>query len=282
MRSSMKVMNKKYYIDKAETNRRNNRLAAYRIQFYNNQLVDKLVLNQDDNEYNRPTDAMLYANLEVLTRPSVYNNYNRLMNSKYIRQDSIQQLLVRNKANKDVNRIVEMELERVKNNLNFVEDVIRRYNVAKQEYQRLLDEQKSNSINNRRRILEEVVYKVNEVNRSEGLNIRLPEPYRNLDTFTESLLRENRMTSEYDFYREENRLSQEAGDGVLYNRKKWVWTGAGLTTRHESNNMQEVDFEDTFVILNDKTGDIDEINHPCDPNGSPSNCRICYCELEVF
>ena len=56
----------------------------------------------------------------------------------------------------------------------------------------------------------------------------------------------------------------------------------GATTRHESNNMQEVDFNDTFVILNDVTLDIDEIDYPCDPNGTPSNCAICYCELEVY
>ena len=90
------------------------------------------------------------------------------------------------------------------------------------------------------------------------------------------------MTSEYEAYQEENRLSIENGDGALYTKKKWIWTGEGATTRHESNNMQEVDFNDTFVIVNDVTLDIDEIDYPCDPNGTPSNCAICYCELEVY
>lgn len=279
--STYKVMNRQYYINKAKINRKNNRQTAYKIQHYNNQKVDEMILNQENN-YVKPTYAMLYADLEILTKPQVYNNYNRLMQSPYIRNDTVQAMLIQNKAKADVNRIVEAELERVTNNLDYVEKVIKKYDVPVQEYRKLLEEQAENSINNRRQMWEQVAKQANEINSKEGLNIQMPQPYMNLDTFTENLMRQQAMTSEYETYQEENRLSIENGDGELYTKKKWIWTGEGATTRHESNNMQEVDFNDTFVILNDVTLDIDEIDYPCDPNGTPSNCAICYCELEVY
>lgn len=275
MRSS-KVLNKQYYINKAATNKRNNKQTAYKIQFYNNQRVDELILNQDNNEYTKPTQSMLYADLEVLTRPQVYNNYNKLIQSPYIRDDTVQQMLIRNKANKEVDRIVTAELERVTNNLRYVENVLRAYDVPKQEYQKLLDQQKQNSINNRRQLWEEVARQAQGLNASEGLNIKMPEPYMNLDTFTENLMRQQSMTSEWELRQEESK------NGAGYTKKKWIHTGAGKTTRHTSNHLQEVDFNDTFVILNDVTGDIDEIDYPCDPSGSPSNCAICYCEFECY
>ena len=279
--STYKVMNRQYYINKARINRKNNRQTAYKIQHYNNQKVDEMILNQNNN-YVKPTYSMLYADLEILTKPQVYNNYNRLMQSPYIRNDTVQEMLIRNKANADVNRIVEAELERVTNNLDYVEKVIKKYDVPVQEYRKLLEEQAENSINNRRQMWEQVAKQANEINSKEGLNIPMPQPYMNLDTFTENLMRQQAMTSEYEAYQEENRLSIENGDGALYTKKKWIWTGEGATTRHESNNMQEVDFNDTFVIVNDVTLDIDEIDYPCDPNGTPSNCAICYCELDVY
>ena len=274
MPSLMKVHNKKYYINKAAINRRNNRQTAYKVQFYNNQQIDEMILRQNDNEYIKPTYSMLYADLEVLTRPQVYNNYNKLIQSPYIKNDTVQQMLIRNKANKEVDRIVAMELERVANNLNYVENVLKKYDVPKKEYQKLLDQQKNNSINNRRQLFEQVAYQANEVSRATGLDIKMPQPYLNLDTFTENLMRQQSMTSEWELKQEESR------NGADYTEKTWIHTGAGKTTRHTSNHMQKVKFEDTFVILNDVTGDIDEIDYPCDPKGSPSNCAICYCEFE--
>lgn len=281
MSQTYKVMNRQYYINKAAVNRRNNKQAAWKIQYYNNQLVDNLILNYTTNEQSRPSYSMVYADLEVLTKPVVYNNYNRLIQSPLIKNDSVQAMLIKNKANKDVNTIVEKEVARVTNNLDYVERVLKTYEVPKTEYQKLLDQQAKNSIRSRRELFEQVVRQANNLNASEGLNIRMPQPYMNLDSYTENLLRQNKMASEWETYQEENRLSEENGEGTLYDEKVWIHTDAGKTTRHTSNHMQTVPFEETFVIVNDDTLDVDEIMHPCDPAGSPSNCAICYCEMEV-
>ena len=268
-----------YAINKATTNKRQNRNTAYRIQYYNNQQIDDLILHQDDNTYQRPSDSLLWADLYILNKPEVYRNYNRLMNSPYIRDDMIQKMLIRNRAEKTLNNIVEKELERLNHNLDYVEQVIRKYEVPRNEYRRLRNEQEERSILNRRKFIEGIVRANNTITSSTGLNIPQPYSYRNLDTVAENLLREQRMTSQHETAIETNQRYMEEHGEPLYTRKVWVWTGAGKTTRHESNNMQTVGINDTFVILNDIDGTIDRIDYPMDPSGSFSNCALCYCDV---
>ena len=51
---------------------------------YNNQCVDKLVENfNETGEQNKIPQSVLWAELNVLNKPEVYKNYNRIINSKY-------------------------------------------------------------------------------------------------------------------------------------------------------------------------------------------------------
>ena len=269
----------RYAITKSTINKRINRNTAYQIQLYNNMQIDELILRQNDNTYTRPHDSMLYADLYILNKPQVYENYNRLINNPYIRDNMVNQMLIRNKAEKNLNSIVEKELERLNKNLDYVEQVIQKYDIPRQQYQRLRREQSERSILNRREFLENLARANNEISQKTGLNIPPAYSYRNLDTLTENLLREQKMTSQHETGQETNQRHLEEHGEPYYNQKVWVWTGAGKTTRHESNNMQTVPFNETFVILNDHDGTIDRIDHPMDPKGSPSNCALCYCDV---
>lgn len=278
--SIYKIMNRQYYINKAAVNRRNNKQAAYRINIYNNTLIDQLIENQNNNKYEKPTDAMLYADIESLNKPAVYNNYKALMNSPYIKNDSVQQLLIQNKANKDLNKIVEKELATIKNNMDYVQKVLDKYDIPEKQYRKTITNE--NSISNRKKVIEKVHKEIAVANNMKpGMNIPIIQPYKDLNFVSENLLRENRMTSEYNLFEEENRLAEENGDDAPHQMKTWVWTGNGLTTRHESNDGQTVPFNEPFEIVNDSTGEVDLMMHPCDPAGSPGNSYICYCELSV-
>lgn len=273
MRSSMR----KYNILKARTNKNNNRKAAYRIKVYQDDLIDRIVENPN---YSIPTDAMLYADLEILNRPVIYNNYKALLDSPYIRNDSVQELLIQNKANKDLAEIVEKELSQMKNNLDYVQRVIDKYNIPSKEYRKAISNE--GALSNRKKIIEGVNQQIATANNlPAGINIPSIQPYRDLDFVSENLLRQNRMSSEYSMFEEENRLAEEQGEDTPHETKTWVWTGLGLTTRHESNDGQTVPFNEPFLIVNDATGEEDEMMYPCDESASPGNSYVCYCELSV-
>lgn len=267
-------------VRKAEYNRANNKRVGVKIKAFQDSIIDDMVA--DPNHYDIPADSVLYANLESVLKPQVYNNYKALLDSPYIKNDSVQEMLILNKANKDIARIVETELVQMKNNLNYVENVLNSYDIVNKEYKKVLSE--AGDLSNRKKVLESVSKQIttgSEMAVSPTMNIPRMQPYYDLDFISEKLLRENRMTSSYESMEEINRVAEENGENPPHSKKTWVWTGAGKTTRHESNDGQTVDFDDYFTIINDSTGDVDEMLYPCDPNGSPSNSAVCYCELET-
>lgn len=275
---SINYYQKKKAIDKAV-----NRNTAYKIQFYNNRLIDEYVTNYDDGLNIKPPLAEIWANLSIMNKPQVYKNYNRIINSPHTSNDNLDKILIRNMANKDLNRIVESELERIVKNLDYVEEVLAKYDIPAIEYEKAVKEQANKSVANRRQILEDVAVKANDLLVSEGLNIPSNVfSYRDLDITAESLMRQSQMTSSYEEKIAINEEYENEGKEAPYTKKKWIWTGAGVTTRHESNNMQEVGIDEPFIVVNDVTLDIDELMYPSDPSGSPSNVYICYCDVEYF
>lgn len=276
----VKVTERGYIIRKAEYNRANNKRVGVKLKAFQDSIIDDMVA--DPNRYEIPSDSVLYAGLENTLKPQVYNNYKSLLSSPYIKNDSVQEMLILSKANKDTARIVEAELAQMKSNLNYVQNVLNKYDIVNKEYKKVLNE--TGKLSNRKQVLEAVNKNISIANNmasSPTMNIPRIQPYYDLDFVSEKLLRENRMTSSYEGMEEINRVAGENGEDPVYTKKTWVWTGVGKTTRHESNDGQTVDFDDYFTIVNDATGDVDEMLYPCDPNGSPSNSAVCYCELET-
>ena len=275
---------RKFYIDKVRIDKSVNQRTAYKIQLYNNYQVDELVKKYNEGEtINKPAQALLWADLAVLNKPEVYRNYNRIINSKYTSNDNLNKLLVKNKANKDLNRIVEAELERIVKNLDYVEQVMQRYEIPQQEYEDFKRKQRDKSMANRKEILEQVAIKANDLLVSEGLNIPSNVfTYRNLEATAENLLRQSQMQSKHEEINSINDNYINQGKNAVYTGKEWIWTGAGKTTRHASNHLQKRQVNEPFIIVNDETLDIDELMYPSDPDGSFSNTFICYCEVEYL
>lgn len=268
------------YIRAATYNRDNNKKVGLKVKAYQDSIIDEMVANP--NYYEVPLDSVLYASLEGAIKPAVYNNYKALLDSPYIKNDSVQQMLILSKANKDSARIVEAELAQMKSNLDYVQNVLNKYDIVNKEYKKVLNE--TGKLSNRKQVIEAVSKNITTANNmasSPTMNIPRIQPYYDLDFVSEKLLRENRMTSSYESMEEINRVAEQNGEDPVYTKKTWVWTGLGKTTRHESNDGQTVDFDDYFTIINDSTGEVDEMLYPCDPNGSPSNSAVCYCELET-
>lgn len=275
----MNYFNNKALIDKAY-----HKKTAYKIQFYNNKKVDEFVQKFNDaGVSSKPSKAVMSAELGILNKPEVYKNYNRILNSPYTSNDNFFKLMVKNKASNSLDNIVKSEVERISKNLDYVEQVLKKYTIPTEEYNKLVTKQAEKSLANRRELLEKVAIKNNEILASEGLNIPSNVfSYRDIETSAQSLLRESQMTSKYEEITAVNDEYLSNGKDAPYTHKQWIWTGEGATTRHESNHLQKVRFDEPFIVVNDKTLDIDEMMYPCDPAGSPSNAYICYCEIDYL
>ena len=255
----------KYYLNKTKIDKAQHKKTAYKIQFFNNMLIDKLVEDYEDaGESSRPADAVIWAELAILNKPEVYKNYNRIINSKYTSNDALYKMLIKNKANANLEHIVESELERIAKNLDFVEQVMKKYEIPTKEYQKLVKQQKESSVANRKDILEKVAIKANDLLVSEGLNIPSNVfSYRSIETTAQSLLRQSQMTANYERINGINENYIAEGKDAIFTHKTWINTGR-KNTRHMSNHMQTVLIEEPFIVVHDKMLVIDEMMYPCD------------------
>ena len=277
------LMKTKYLINKSQNNKRIAKRTAYKIQQYNNFVIDDYVKSVDDGNPQKPSEAMLWVDLAVLNKPSVYKNYQKIITSKYTSNDAFHKMLIRNKAQKDLNRVVESQVERIAKNVDFVESTLKNFEMPLQEYHRMLDEQKNRSVANRRKVMEEVAVARGDILASEGLNIPSSYSYRDLDVLSEQLLRESQSKSEWEEVQAMNEESVANGKSERYTQKKWVWTGAGKTTRHsEMESYPVIDLDSTFQVVDENTDTLDEMLYPRDTNGSFENVAGCVCEIEYL
>ena len=273
----------KYFINKSQSNKRIAKRTAYKIQQYNNFVIDDYVKSVDEGNPNKPSEAMLWVDLAVLNKPSVYKNYQKIITSKYTSNDAFHKMLIRNKAQKDLNRVVESQVKRIAKNVDFVESTLKNFEMPLQEYHRMLDEQKNRSVANRRKVMEEVAVARGDILASEGLNIPSAYSYRDLDVLSEQLLRESQSKSEWEEVQAMNEESVANGKSEVYTKKQWIWTGAGKTTRHaEMESYPVIDLDNTFQVVDENTDTLDEMLYPRDTNGSFENVAGCVCEIEYL
>ena len=276
------ILNRKYWINKSLIEKRENKNAAYKIQIYNNRVIDKFIEDFSNNEIAaKPSQATLYSDLWVLNKPHVNKQYQRILNSKYTSDKSVFQMLIKNKANSRLTTVVEAELERINKNLDYTEKILKTHEINLKQYQKIAN--RESKIANRKNIMERSVKDIDFVRSKFGVNIQ-PNvfSYRDLEPLSEALNRQTQMSASWEECEAINVEARNNGQNDIYTQKEWIWTGEGKTTRHQSNDGQIVGFYDTFTIVNDATGDVDNLMYPCDPNGSFSKAGICYCQLKAF
>ena len=276
------ILNHKYWIKKSLIEKRENQNEAYKIQVYNNNVIDKYIEDFiNDEVLARPSQATLYSNLWILNKPHINKQYQKILNSKYTSDKALFEMLIKDKANSRLITVVEAELERINKNLDYTEKVLKNHEINLKEYQKIA--KRESKIANRKNIMERSVADLDFVRSQFGVNIQSNVfSYRDLNQTAESLNRQTQMTASWEEYDAINKEAEEKGLPDVYTEKEWVWTGEGKTTRHRSNDGQIVGFNETFTIVNDANGDVDDLMYPCDPNGSFSNAGICYCQMRAF
>ena len=136
---------------------------------------------------------------------------------------------------------------------------------------------------NRRQVIEDVAVARGDILVSEGLNIPSSYSYRDLDVLSEQLLRESQSASEWEEVQAMNNEAEAQGKDALYTKKKWVWTGAGKTTRHsEMESYPIIDLNNTFQVVDENTDTLDEMLYPRDTSGSYENVAGCVCDIEYM
>lgn len=253
------------------------------MQQYNNWVIDEYVESVDEGNPQKIPTAMLWADLTVLMKPTVYQNYQKIITSKYTSDEAFNKMLIRNKAEKDLNRIVESQVNRVAKNVDYVEKVLNDTSMPLNEYNRMLNEQRNRSVANRIKIMEEVSRQREDLMRSDGFNIPSSYSYRDLDVLSENLVRQSQSQSDWENASAMNNYAEDQNRDKPYQQKNWIHTHEGKTTRHqEMGNYPTIPFEDLFQVEDENTGTVDQMLYPRDLQGSFENVAGCVCDIEYL
>lgn len=272
--NSNQLVKRNVFITKARIQRKANIKVAAQTQHYNNYLIDKLIEHQYDAATPEALQtATIITNLQLINNPTIFSQYQKIINSEYTNNSVFQEIMAKNLAQEKSAEIVQSELKIITDNIDHVKEIMRTNTIDAEKYAKAAKDITMNRND-----------WINKYLTEQGVNIKdnvFSSPYKNIDTVAESIHREVQMSSDYELKRLENQEQERLGKDPPHAYKVWVWTGLGMTTRHESNDGQVVPFDETFSIVNDANGDEDELLYPHDPNGSPSNTYNCYCEWET-
>ena len=257
-------------MDKSSIDKKIHESTAKKVQTYQNNLIDNYIKDYAEGEvYKKTPPAIIWAELSILNKPEIYKYYNKITRSKFTSNDLINKLLLRDKANKELNRVVENQTERIIKNLNYVENVLNNNDVNTEDYLNALKHDKSQ---NRSDVLKAII--------AGAVVVSSAYSFRSMEPLVSSMLRQSQMGSQHEYIKEinDNKLNNTGRE--VYTIKTWIHTHGGSTTRHASNHMQKRRLDEPFIVVNDVTLEIDEMQYPSDPAGSPSNSYICYCECD--
>lgn len=263
-----------------------------RIQLTNNRLVDKKILEWDDE-----IDTDLYDPYKPETITSEIIGYNRLATSKDLQRVLKHSIVTRNlqtqsEVMKVINSVTDditlIEVERMIKNLNYVENVLTNANVDINKYETLIEKLPQST--SRKEVLERCILKNNELpanKRQAFLETALERghnykgrqyTYKELNQLSRDLERYKTNRLDYETAIMENRQAHREGYSNVNQTKTWIWSTLEKT-RHEEMDGETIPLSSKFEVTNSQTGDVDYLLFPGDVANDHNNCsNICNCQ----
>ena len=261
------------------------------IKLINNRLVDKKILEWDDEFSTDITDP--YSSTSISSQIIGYNKIATSKDLQRVLKKSIVSSNPRTRAEamkvlNDVSEIItKTETERIIKNLDYVENILTNANVDIEKYNALVDRLPQSTP--RKEVIERCILQGNDLpaNPRQAFLERALErgenykgrqySYKELDKLSRDLERYKTNRLDYEKSIMENKQAYHDGFEKVNQTKTWISSNAEKT-RHESMDGDTVPLSSKFEVVNDNTGDVDFLLFPGDIASDHNNCsNICNC-----
>lgn len=260
------------------------------IQFINNRLVDKKIIEWNDEFKDSIYDPYKVEDIQKQILP--YNlrasrqDLQRILQHSLVtrnRTTEIEALGVIRNVGDDLSKL---EAERVVKNLNYVENVLTTADVNIGKYEALVDKLPRHT--SRKQVLERCITKGTELpptqrqawlerNLERGASYNKRYTYKELNQLSRDLERYKTHRLDYETAVMENKQADREGYGRVNDTKTWIWSQLEKT-RHEGMDGETVPLTAKFEVVNEVTGDVDYLLFPGDVSNDHNNCsNICNC-----
>lgn len=262
-----------------------------KIQFVNNRLVDKKIL-----EWNTEIPTEVYDPFKVDNIAAEIAGFNQLATSKDLQRILQHSAITRNieteaEALKVVNSVkndlTTIEAERVVKNLDYIENVLTATDVDINKYQQMIEKLPYQA--SRKEVLERCILTGEDLPPTQrqrwlekalerGVNYKGREySYRELNQLSRDLERYKTHRLDYETAVMENRQANREGYENINETKTWIWSTLEKT-RHQEMDGETIPLTAKFEVTNEQTGDVDYLLFPGDVSNDHNNCsNICNC-----
>lgn len=261
-----------------------------RIQFVNNELVDKKILEWNDEYsnlfYDPYTQGNIYDRIINVNQIASSNDLQRILQHSMITRNPQTEFEARRVIESVSDSLTKLEVERVVKNLDYVENVLSTSEVAIDKYEALIEKLPRQV--SRREVLEKCITGERELpaskrqawlerNLERGASYNKEYSYRELNQLSRDLERYKTHRLDYETALMENRQADREGYDRVNESKTWIWSTLEKT-RHRDMDGETVDLTESFTVMNEVTGDIDYLRFPLDVENDHNGCsNICNC-----
>lgn len=262
-----------------------------RIQFVNNRLVDKKVVEWNDEtaweaydpyEVGVIQDEILKHNLRASE-----NDLRRILRHSVVTRNPQTELEAMKVVNSVSDSLSKLEAERVLKNLNYIENILTTSDVDIGKYEAMVEKLPAHV--SRKSVLEKCIVEGSELptskrqawlerNLERGASYNKQYTYKELNQLSRDLERYKTNRLDYETAIMENKQAEREGYGKLNETKSWIWSQLDRT-RHSNMDGETVPLTAMFEVENEVTGDIDYFRFPGDVENDHNNCsNICNCQ----
>ena len=260
------------------------------IQFINNRLVDKKIIEWNDEFKDPIYDPYTVDDIQSQILP--YNvrasqqDLQRILQHSLVTRNPTTEIEAMKVIRNVGNDLSKLEAERVVKNLNYVENVLTTADVDIGKYEALVDKLPRHT--SRKEVLERCITKGTELpptqrqawlerNLERGASYNKRYTYKELNQLSRDLERYKTHRLDYETAVMENKQADREGYGRVNDTKTWIWSQLEKT-RHEGMDGETVPLTAKFEVVNEVTGDVDYLLFPGDVSNDHNNCsNICNC-----
>ena len=260
------------------------------IQFINNRLVDKKIIEWNDEFKDPIYDPYTVDDIQSQILP--YNvrasqqDLQRILGHSLVTRNPTTEIEAMKVIRNVGNDLSKLEAERVVKNLNYVENVLTTADVDIGKYEALVDKLPRHT--SRKEVLERCITKGTELpptqrqawlerNLERGASYNKRYTYKELNQLSRDLERYKTHRLDYETAVMENKQADREGYGRVNDTKTWIWSQLEKT-RHEGMDGETVPLTAKFEVVNEVTGDVDYLLFPGDVSNDHNNCsNICNC-----
>ena len=256
-----------------------------RIQFVNNDLVDKMVLGYDD-VYDPFTVENIAYQISLVNQPATSQDLQRILGHSLVTRSLESEVEAHKVISSVSDSLTRLEAERVVKNLDYIQNVLETSEVNAAKYEALVEKLPRQV--SRKEVLEKCITKQQDLppskrqawlerNLERGASYNKEYSYRELNQLSRDLERYKTNRLDYETAIMENKQADREGYDRVNTTKTWIWSTLEKT-RHEGMDGETVNLTEPFEVVNEVNGDVDMLRFPGDVENDHNNCsNICNC-----